>query len=325
MFSRKDDENSHVYGVLTSDNLFDGTITTRTEQFYIEPSHKYSKTLAENGVHSIIYKLSDVRLNAHNHNHADPLTNSTDHHLHCSSEKLHRRTKRFLVQQDEKHEPPIPLDLETPYNTRINVNDDYQSDQASPNTNVNRNILINSYNPNSDYNLRNIITKTNHNVLTNVFNGSNHPNRINNNFTATNQMNVNSRPNHKTHVEIITKNGPTKKPSNVIVNNYNPDLIYANNNPPNKYYPNNQFPHLYHPQHHVNLNNFDMMNLKPATSGSPADRKSTCMLYLQADHTFFQKLGSDEASIESITRHVQRANMIYKNTGTKFLNSTVLF
>jgi hypothetical protein len=39
------------------------------------------------------------------------------------------------------------------------------------------------------------------------------------------------------------------------------------------------------------------------------------MLYLQADHTFFQKLGSDEASIEAITRHVQRAITIYKNTG----------
>lgn len=237
--------------------------------------------------------------------------------MHCASEKLHRkRTKRWLHQQED---PPLPLDLETPYNSHFipsTNNDDYQSDQASPNTNVNRNILINSYNPNSDHNLRNIITKTNRNVLTNVFDGAgNHPNRINNNFTATNQMNVNSRPNHKTHVEIITKNGPTKKPSNVIINNYNPDLIYANNNPPNKYYPNNQFPHFYHPQHHVNMNAFDMMNLKPATSGSPADRKSTCMLYLQADHTFFQKLGSDEASIESITRHVQRANMIYKNTG----------
>jgi disintegrin and metalloproteinase domain-containing protein 10 len=253
-------------------------------------------------------------MNAHNHNHADPLTNSEDHHLHCASEQLHRRTKRWTSVK-EVQEPRLPLDLETPYNTRININDDYQSDQASPNTNVNRNILINSYNPNSDNNFRNIMTKTNHNILTNVFNGSNHPNRINNNFTATNQMNVNSRPNHKTHVEIITKNGPTKRPSNIISNNYNPDLIYANNNPPNKYYPNNQFPHMYHPQHHVNLNNFDMMNLKPATSGSPADRKSTCMLYLQADHTFFQKLGSDEASIESITRHVQRANMIYKNTG----------
>lgn len=39
------------------------------------------------------------------------------------------------------------------------------------------------------------------------------------------------------------------------------------------------------------------------------------MLYLQADHTFYGKMGSEEASIEAITRHVQRANVIYKSTG----------
>jgi disintegrin and metalloproteinase domain-containing protein 10 len=201
--------------------------------------------------------------------------------------------------------------------------DDYQSDQPSSSSNIHRNVLVNSYNPNSDYNLRNIITKTNRNVLSNVFSDSSGSNRVNNNFTATNQqLNVaGSRPNHKTHVEIITKNGPTKKP-NIIVNNYNPDLIYANSNPPgqnNKHHPNNQSPHLYYPPSHVNLNIkndiMDMPHLKPSPSGSLADRKSTCMLYLQADHTFFQKLGSDEASIEAITRHVQRANVIYKNTG----------
>lgn len=243
----------------------------------------------------------------------------------------------LLQQQSRDHhhqhsDPPLPLDLETPYNTRLNVNvnseninneDDYQSDQpSSSSSNVHRNILVNSYNPNSDYNLRNIITKANRNIVSNV-----HIDRVNNNFTATNQqLNVatNSRPNHKTHVEIITKNGPTKKP-NIIVNNYNPDLIYANSNPPgqnNKHHPNNQSPHLYYPPGNVNLNIkndiMDMPHTKSSPSGSLADRKSTCMLYLQADHTFFQKLGSDEASIEAITRHVQRANVIYKNTGKIF-------
>lgn len=208
-----------------------------------------------------------------------------------------------------------------------NRNDDenFQSDQPSPNNN--RNILVNSFNPNSDFNFRNIITKTNSkNVISNVYDGQNGSlNRVNNNFTATNQQ---SRPNHKTHVEIITKNGPTKKP-NIIVNDgtiYNPDLIFASNNPPNnKHHPNNQYPHLYHPhQFNMNLNVkndiADSFNTK-SSSTSLADRKSTCMLYLQADHTFFQKLGSDEASIEAITRHVQRANVIYKNTGERSLKA----
>ncbi|GBM19350.1 hypothetical protein AVEN_195987-1 [Araneus ventricosus] len=45
-------------------------------------------------------------------------------------------------------------------------------------------------------------------------------------------------------------------------------------------------------------------------------QKSTCMLYLQADHLFYQKMGSEEACIETMTRHVQKVNGIYKNTET---------
>ncbi|XP_063909191.1 disintegrin and metalloproteinase domain-containing protein 10-like [Zophobas morio] len=43
-------------------------------------------------------------------------------------------------------------------------------------------------------------------------------------------------------------------------------------------------------------------------------KKTTCMLYLQADHQFFQKFGTEEACIEVMTRHVQRVNAIYKAT-----------
>lgn len=49
-------------------------------------------------------------------------------------------------------------------------------------------------------------------------------------------------------------------------------------------------------------------------------KKTTCMLYLQADHQFFQKYGTEEACIEVMTRHVQRVNSIYKNTGELNLN-----
>ncbi|XP_067137690.1 disintegrin and metalloproteinase domain-containing protein 10-like [Centruroides vittatus] len=43
-------------------------------------------------------------------------------------------------------------------------------------------------------------------------------------------------------------------------------------------------------------------------------RKTTCMLYLQADHLFYQKMGSEEACIETMTRHVQKVNSIYRAT-----------
>ena len=45
-------------------------------------------------------------------------------------------------------------------------------------------------------------------------------------------------------------------------------------------------------------------------------KKTTCMLYLQADHLFHEQMGySEEASIEMMTRHVQRVNSIYKPIG----------
>jgi hypothetical protein len=52
-------------------------------------------------------------------------------------------------------------------------------------------------------------------------------------------------------------------------------------------------------------------------SGDFLDRKkTTCMLYLQADHLFYEKMGqSEEACIEVMTRHVQSVNSIYRAIG----------
>jgi len=44
-------------------------------------------------------------------------------------------------------------------------------------------------------------------------------------------------------------------------------------------------------------------------------KKTTCMLYLQADHLFYEQMGSEEAAIDVMTRHVQRVNSIYKDIG----------
>ncbi|XP_046475650.1 disintegrin and metalloproteinase domain-containing protein 10 isoform X1 [Neodiprion pinetum] len=52
--------------------------------------------------------------------------------------------------------------------------------------------------------------------------------------------------------------------------------------------------------------------LRKRTSVDP--KKTTCMLYLQADHTFFAHYKSEEACIEVMTRHVQRVNAIYRYT-----------
>lgn len=102
-----DDENSHVHGVLTSDNLFDGTITTNFEDFYIEPSQKYSNQLHRKGVHTIIYKLSDVKMHFNNSQDKD---HSSKHHSlkhnieHCASEKLYKKLLNDRYNQENSNE-----------------------------------------------------------------------------------------------------------------------------------------------------------------------------------------------------------------------------
>lgn len=201
----------------------------------------------------------------------------------------------FSLQLIESRDPPLPLDLDAPYNDEFTVfSRKYNKDHTAKTDEPWRNILITNYNAKNDYASRNLSK----NATTNADNGGQfrEPVRIlNGNY---------SKPSHKTHVEIITKNGATRKP-NIIGSNYNPEVILTRNN-------------FHHHQHHTNINNNIHSNHIDAKS--TYDRKSTCMLYLQADHTFFQKLGSEEASIEAITRHVQRANSIYKNTGNAHID-----
>ncbi|CAD6993546.1 unnamed protein product [Ceratitis capitata] len=523
MYTRVCDENSHIHAILTSDNLLDGTIETVGEHYYVEPAQRYSSELPASGVHSIIYKVSDVRMR------------KSAAAEHCASERLRRdmllndlkrrkaaeveaeasksleRHKRWLPDElttstDDHQNPPLPLDLDVPYNDDFSIfagaggsrgrsrerdqaervrsrerereeitttktvnnnnynnnnynreqqrnknlqtasssssssssttttwrnaaavdgdttdkygdllrsvnsannfnnnnNNYYYNSNSNNNTNLyvpslivanasstiggihNRNIIVNSYNPGNSYSNSNNNNNNNNfnnnnnnnnnynnnnnnngfrktyakhkNIIVSTYNNKNNNNNNNNNngssnnsnrsypydfisnyndnnnnnrfdtsnffpsnwstmFTNNNNNNNNNdnnqhndRPSHKTHVEIITKNGATKKP-NIIVNNYNPDIMLV---------PNPQNPHF---------NSMLMTNLLSGRGRDTAyesgtkdsaqslyDRKITCMLYLQADHTFFQKMGSDEASIEAITRHVQRANSIYKNT-----------
>ena len=52
--------------------------------------------------------------------------------------------------------------------------------------------------------------------------------------------------------------------------------------------------------------------------GEYYSKKTTCMLYLQADHLFYEmKDRSEEACIEEMTRHVQRVNSIYRAVGMR--------
>ena len=93
-----DDENSHVHGILTSDNLFDGTIATQFEDYYVEPSLRYSTDLHKNGVHSIVYKLSDVKMRPLDSADSESTGSLIQPSFltsgeHCASERLHQKLR----------------------------------------------------------------------------------------------------------------------------------------------------------------------------------------------------------------------------------------
>lgn len=106
-------KNSHIEAVLTNDNLLDGTIITNTEQYYMEPSERYSSELAKSGIHSIVYKLSDVQMKKSISNGTSSSTMvPLDSAQHCASERLHRKMVRndFKRNRKSKHDDIIDDD-----------------------------------------------------------------------------------------------------------------------------------------------------------------------------------------------------------------------
>uniref|UniRef100_A0A182XVQ8 Uncharacterized protein n=1 Tax=Anopheles stephensi TaxID=30069 RepID=A0A182XVQ8_ANOST len=358
---------------MTSDNLFDGTVVTNLEQYYIEPAARYSPELERrHGVHTVIYKLSDVKIHQNHHGHHRPLradarSNGSREQYRFRSAPVDsseaeakqrrtgtatrktRRKRRWLEEEEviqESRNPSLPLDLEVPYNndytivrshgkatnvgstvatggtggaplppTRTTINrtvnrgiiggtgiDAPTVRTTAPAVNNRKNhFLYNIYNPHGSGST--IITGGG--MVSGIGGGSGAEQ-----FPWTRTINMTGTNHNKDHyVEIITKNGSTRK--NVPVADH-PDVMVNGNI--NLNVRNDLHDHHHHHQQQLLQQQQQQQKEQKSFANSLYDRKSTCMLYLQADHTFFQKMGSDEASIEAITRHVQRANLIYRKT-----------
>lgn len=276
----EDDDTSHVYGVVTSDGLFDGTIWTSTEEYYVEPLARYN--VEHPSMHSVIYRRSDID---HPHQNNDGPTHCASHLLHIKrtsdlqaplfnltedngrpitealppnsykedlSSEINRRKKRWLpedeMQDDQpKMNPELPLDLDVPYTS----NTDFEKIST-------RKPKINKVDKS------NLITKVRLDL-------------------------EESRPKPKTHVEIIKTKAGVVTVSKDIVKKEPMGFTVVSSNATDD-------------NRHVN---------KRATVDP---RKTTCLVYLQADHMFYQRYGSEEACIEVMTRHVQKVNEIYKVT-----------
>lgn len=201
-----DDDSASVQAIITKDGLFEGTISTATEDYHVEPLSRYLGSGTQQPFHSIVYKSSNVRDPRKGAPCASHLLHLREKGTNVEDKRPEKRRKRWLLQAEAK----LPFDDGTYW----------------------------------------------------------HPNKTKNVFSTPFDLN---QPIDE-ELDLITSNRTSVDISGLIFRNVN----------------------------------------KRATIDP---KKTTCMLYLQADHQFFQKYGTEEACIDVMTRHVQRVNAIYKATG----------
>ncbi|XP_050543022.1 disintegrin and metalloproteinase domain-containing protein 10 isoform X2 [Daktulosphaira vitifoliae] len=225
----EDDETTHVRGVVTADGLFDGTISTATEEYFVEPTSRYMGKGSSSPFHSIVYRLSDV---------TQPKPSD------CRSEEMHKRRRRKRQSVDDGDDDFNQDDVIAP--DRL-VNQTYDTEGV---------ILIRS--PNGT-----IVNRSRQSATSKT--SAPKPNWYD--------------PNDQRKVLVAVAGDEAS--SNLVVDDgtYDP-----------------------------------FENRKKGLSPFVDNRKTTCMLYLQADHLFFEKYGREETCIEVMTRHVQRVNAIYRTT-----------
>ncbi|XP_053204825.1 disintegrin and metalloproteinase domain-containing protein 10-like [Panonychus citri] len=242
-----DENDSHVEGVLTSDGLFDGLIRSKLEEFYIEPSSRYTN-LNSTSFHTIIYRVSDALLLTLN---ISKCNNSIENLAPLSSSILFGN---YCLSSIVK---TVTLDV------------------------------VNGTQVNDSLNVTSLPNET-----TNQISGNNH--------------NREKRDNENTHQQssIVSPSSSSSSSTSTLKlkQTYWRDFDSLNYEGDSEAYgiravQRAHWPEERHERHFV---------IDP--------KKTTCMLYLQADHLFYEKMGSEEACIETMTRHVQKVNNIYRST-----------
>lgn len=280
------EENSSVQGVLLGSGLFDGTIRIGSEELYVEPAQNYFATTPD--FHSVIYRLSDVHYPETNRTcvAAPPPTKLRHHHHHHKSHRFHNR-----VPSEEARE------------TRRTPG---QADGVRQNASLRRS---DAGAPHSGGELR----------RDPLLSRLSHPGE---------QRHPPGFPGD--HAGGVLETGPSRMFVEGMIRDEGPQSE-------SPVEPEGGRRHLY-------WRDLDSLHYTESGGGSSSEpygvrsvqrtqwpeegaggrrgsvavdrRKSTCLLYLQADHLFYRRLGGEEACIDAMTRHVQRVNSIYRNTGT---------
>jgi len=305
--SVSDDDLAEVRGLVTEDGLFDGTISTRLEDFYIEPVSRYvEQNSSAPNFHTIVYRSSDV---------------STPHLTQpCASQLLY--LNNIESQTTEGHSASVRTE-----GSRI----DYGSNNWNLEIGGGKTSAIQS---NGSHEQGFESSKMNH--FSEVADGEQTANTVDivHKINRENGDGVVGDKDCQSDTVVESDGTPgigcdavghshkqkrSKRWSRDEVTQ-NADTIYRRTKTRSlsrhdTYYQNpNVLVNISLPSAAVPEEVFVVRHVHKRATIDP--KKTTCMLYLQADHLFYQKYGTEEACIEVRTRHVQRVNSIYKTTGT---------
>jgi len=287
----EDDESSEVDGIVDKNGLFDGQIITDQDTFYVEPANRYFSSDAV--FPTVIYRTRDV---VHPHDEFHPKADATP----CSSHHLHLKTiERWMMDKNTRDQTQVQSSHKHHHkpSRRVHLNDiksavidqvfsDQQSDpsqlltkEISPRT-LNRSI----HNSQSSISLKKPYQQYN------ISDSRYHP-AYSAKPDEENQQLFESLPESPSFSDGVLKVKEVSHTANIWEPNHSKSTkLYRD---------------LHRSSHRYKH--------KRASGDLVDNRKSTCMLYLQADHLFFNKMGgSEEACIETMTRHVQRVNSIFR-------------
>jgi disintegrin and metalloproteinase domain-containing protein 10 len=305
--SVSDDDLAEVRGLVTEDGLFDGTISTRLEDFYIEPVSRYveQKSSAPN-FHTIVYRSSDV---------------STPHLTQpCAAQLLH--LNNIESQTTEGHSASVRTEGSrveyggSKWNLEIGGGKTSTVQSNGSHGQGFESSKMNHFNEVADgeqtANAVDIVHKINRENSDGVVGDKDCQSDtvVESDGTRGTGCDAASRSHKKKRSNRWSRNKVTQ----------NADTIYRRTTTRrlrrhDTYYHNqNVLVNISLPSAAVPDEVFSVRHVHKRATVDP--KKTTCMLYLQADHLFYQKYGTEEACIEVLTRHVQRVNSIYRATGT---------
>eukprot|EP00090_Calanus_glacialis_P004073 TRINITY_DN13020_c0_g1_i1.p1 TRINITY_DN13020_c0_g1~~TRINITY_DN13020_c0_g1_i1.p1 ORF type:complete len:1584 (-),score=357.76 TRINITY_DN13020_c0_g1_i1:90-4673(-) len=276
----EDDQSARVDGIVTSDGSFDGHIYAKDDVFYIEPTHRYFKSDSMQDFPAVIYRSDHVQ-----HPDEDEFGN-----IHCDSHNLYLKAKERWMKDKSTSEDLssqfVPFHDHNKHQHRSQMFKSFQVDRDSDTLSSVINNQVSSKYSDSEMlvqqpPVRNSVFQELLNNLETDIHSVQKPNSFTNKQKLSGQPLFESLPTNDRFVDGVLKV--------------------------------EEAPHTQAFKTTIPLKTNRQAKNKRASGDYFDKRKTTCMLYLQADHLFYQKMGqSEEACIEVMTRHVQRVNSIYR-------------